>query len=596
MSFGGLSSAFRVRLVILAMALVGTVAAGVVAAVAQPGPTGDFLGRRGTTLLWGGRPYRFVGQSVSGLIPCAAATPSATGSQASSSPPASQSPSPESAPPRSPAGPVPDADLEDLFGKLRTSGIVRTWAPPGASVAEIKRVVATAKRFGQRVTLVLGPGGDGCSPAAGPEWYRTGYEATLLPWIGELVPLLRDEPALAMWELAAPPPAGLTVAELRRFYDAAGAEVHRQDPNHLVASGSGGPPAGGGGDWQAVHESGQIDVVTMVDLDMNAGPAAQLDTAKAAAAALDKPLVVTEIGVYASRDGDPGASFDPSRAGETACVDWRTRAARVRAKLDATLTGPVAGAGIVRTARGGTGTACTVAVASGDDPLLATVHDYTERTPETTPAGSPAASPSLSSSASPSVSPSVSPSPVQPRPAVPGGLTGKPGNGQVTLCWQPAEHAAWYSVFYRDTTTGQDWQRMGFPVSGTCWTGNLYTNGHRYEFKVRGAGPNGESADSKVVTVTPAAPRPGAVTLTGEPGNGVIKLCWTKAANATGYNVYYHDVTAGQAWTLMPYPVAELCWTGNLFTNGHTYELKVRGANGDGEGPDSNVVAVVPHA
>ncbi|MET7401851.1 fibronectin type III domain-containing protein [Dactylosporangium sp. NPDC005572] len=574
MGFGGLSSAFRVRLVILAMALAGTVAAGVVSAAARSEPGVDFLGRRGTALLWGGTQYRFVGQSVSGLIPCQQRSPV----------PAVSSPS---APAVAGNAPLPAADLTAFFGSLRTSGIVRTWAPPGAGAAEVKRVVAVAKRFGQRVTLVLGTGNDGCSPGGRPEWYRDGYQATLLPWIRELVPLLRDEPAVAMWELAAPPPAGLSVAELRGFYDTAGAEVHRLDPNHLVASGSGGPAAASAGDWKAVHESGQIDVLTMVDYDMNDGAAAQLATAAATAAELDKPLVVAEIGVYASRDGDPKASLDPARATDTACVDWKTRSARIRAKLDATLDGPVAGATVPRAVRGGAVTACAAAVVSADDPVLTVVHDYTQGGELPPPASAVAA---------PSAAPSASTSPPPPAPAVPGGLTGKPaGSGQVTLCWSKAEHAAWYSVFYRDTNTGQEWQRMAFPVTNTCWTGDYYINGHRYEFKIRGAGPNGESADSKVVAVTPAAPRPGTLTLTGEPAKSTeIKLCWSKAVNATGYNVYYHDVTAGQAWTLMPYPVDALCWTGAYFTNNHTYELKVRGANGDGEGPDSNVVTVVP--
>jgi hypothetical protein len=233
-------------------------------------------------------------------------------------------------------------------------------------------------------------------------------------------------------------------------------------------------------------------------------------------------------------------------------------------------------------------------VTSGDDPLLSLARDYTFGT--AVPAQTQAQAQAQSSS-EPSVAPSVpvASSEPPPRPAVPVGLTGKAGNAQVTLCWKAAENAQWYSVFYRDTTTATDWQRMGFPVQDTCWTGQLYINGHRYEFRIRGAGPNGESADSAVVGVTPAAPRPGTVSeLTAEPGNQSIKLCWSKAANATGYNVYYHDVTNGQDWTLMPYPIADLCWTGGGYVNGHTYEFKVRAANGSSEGPDSKTVSAVP--
>jgi hypothetical protein len=504
---------------------------------------------------------------------------------------------------------------------------VRTWAPPGSGIADIRRVVAAAERHGQRVALVLGDGSGDCiapAPAATgrADWYRSGYQSSLMPWIRELVPQLRDEPAVAMWELAPPPPAEVSAPEVRRFYDTAGAEVHRLDRNHLVASGSGGPTAGALGDWTSEHESPQIDVTTMVDYDMNAGPAAELDDAVGAAATLGKPLVVTEAGVYGSPAGDPAEAFDPARASDTSCVDWSSRVSKLRAKFDATLATPVAGVNVLRTVRpqgAGPAAACAVAVTSADDPLLAVVHNYAvsggSPTPPAPPAGepspsdgdspSPEASTLLSTSTPPALTPSpevppqatATTQPPPPLPAVPSGLTGRAGNGEVTLCWSKAANAAWYSVFYRDATNGEQWQRMKYPVQDTCWTGQLYINGHRYDFKIRGAGPNGESGDSNVVSVTPAAPRPAAVTgLTGEGGNGTVKLCWSKAANATGYNVYYRDVTQGQAWTLMPYPIADTCWTGNLYTNGHTYALKVRGANGDGEGPDSNVVTVVPHA
>jgi hypothetical protein len=89
-------------------------------------------------------------------------------------------------------------------------------------------------------------------------------------------------------------------------------------------------------------------------------------------------------------------------------------------------------------------------------------------------------------------------------PAVPTGLTTTPGSGRVLLCWQPAAHANAYVAYYRDTTTGQDWVTMPYPIqNGTCWNADQLWNNHTYQFRLKASNNAGQSGFSTVVTATP---------------------------------------------------------------------------------------------
>ncbi|WP_238016535.1 fibronectin type III domain-containing protein [Dactylosporangium sp. AC04546] len=136
----------------------------------------------------------------------------------------------------------------------------------------------------------------------------------------------------------------------------------------------------------------------------------------------------------------------------------------------------------------------------------------------------------------------------------------------------------------------------GFRLRALATDGKAYTGALTVSYLAYGA-PAPATAYTPVMLPSghPRRPAPPAG-LTATPGDGTVRLCWQRAVNADGYDLWYRDVTNGQEWTLMPYPIADLCWTGGLFVNGHTYELKIRGANADGEGPDSAVVTVVPAA
>ena len=90
---------------------------------------------------------------------------------------------------------------------------------------------------------------------------------------------------------------------------------------------------------------------------------------------------------------------------------------------------------------------------------------------------------------------------------------------------------------------------------------------------------SGESGPSNTAHTTPAGTKAAAPTnLTASPGNGKVTLRWTKTAGADTYVIYHRDVTAGQAWYRMPYPMAQPCWAGDSFVDGHTHEFRVHAA------------------
>ncbi|WP_238019604.1 hypothetical protein KZZ52_27740 [Dactylosporangium sp. AC04546] len=392
----GLHRRAGVRVAVALLALVVTAGAAVL--VARLVAPGGFLTRDHDRLMLGGREYRYTGQTVPGLIPC--------GQRA-----------------RSPQ----DAELDAFFAALPPRSMVRTWATETAPLPDIERVVAAAARHGQLLTLVLATGDGTCPdtdlaaadrPERPADWYRDGHTASYLPWLRTLAGRFRDEPAVAVWELVDAPRAGPAPDDLRRFSAAAADALHRAAPHQLVAAGG---PA----------DSPGVDVVTLTDFDMTPGTLPYLGDALGRAWAAGKPLVLADVGLLASRDGDTAAAFDAARPAQTRCVSWTQRVRTLRAKLDASFTAGVAGVA-VRGWRPGTPVAgCTVGNAGWSaDPLLDFLRGYRPPAGPLTRMAAAGATPSPApaSPAAPGTSPGATVT--GPVPSVPG-LSAGPAPGSV---------------------------------------------------------------------------------------------------------------------------------------------------------------------
>ncbi|MDT3441127.1 MULTISPECIES: fibronectin type III domain-containing protein [unclassified Pseudofrankia] len=176
-------------------------------------------------------------------------------------------------------------------------------------------------------------------------------------------------------------------------------------------------------------------------------------------------------------------------------------------------------------------------------------------------------------------------------PGAVAGLIGSSGTRTARLCWQPADGAAEYVLESRDVAVGETWTTMPYPIKELCYTVQQLLTGHAYEFRIIGSNSAGRGAPSNTVTVTAGPPLPGAVNgLAAVPGAATVELCWHAASGANLYLFDHRDVTAGEAWTTMPYPIKELCYTVQQLVAGHAYEFRIAGSNSAGRGAPSNTV------
>jgi len=188
-----------------------------------------------------------------------------------------------------------------------------------------------------------------------------------------------------------------------------------------------------------------------------------------------------------------------------------------------------------------------------------------------------------------------------PAPQPPTGLTATAGDGQVTLRWTASPTKdVFYWIYQRDLTTNESsLSRLPFPLSTCCeFTAGLLANDHRYEFAISATNQAGESARTPSAEATPRAPLPAKPTgLTATPQtDGTIKLDWQETTANVLFNLYQRDVTAGQDFVKLPYPVGACCtFTAGLLTHNHVYEFKVAAVNGTGESPHSDVARATAH-
>ncbi|TXH30602.1 MAG: hypothetical protein E6Q91_04800 [Actinobacteria bacterium] len=179
-------------------------------------------------------------------------------------------------------------------------------------------------------------------------------------------------------------------------------------------------------------------------------------------------------------------------------------------------------------------------------------------------------------------------------PGAPTGLTGTPGNGEVTLAWTAPDNGGSPITGYRiDSRTGDGPWASTTTGTDTTHTATGLTNGTAYQFRIAainaaGAGPDSAIAGPYVPRTVPGAP----TGLTGTPGNGEVQLTWTAPDNGgspiTGYRI---DTRTGDGpWTSTTTDTdTDTTHTATGLTNGTAYQFRVAAINAAGTGPDSAV-------
>jgi hypothetical protein len=276
-------------------------------------PASGFLTRSGTSLMLGGKAFKYAGMNAYGMSGCDNGSVAWT-----------------------------DAQLDDYFSRLAPNTITRTWAFQPYGTAALDRIVARAAAHHQKVVFSLADGRNDCEKdgwaGSGQDktvaWYTGGFRTNYLPWVREVVNRYKANPTVAMWELINEPGswnnAAITNEIMRAFFDETAGVIKGIDGNHLVTTGALSADVNGTRDYAYVHGGSNIDVVSLHEYEYdyeekNAITPYALPALMTAARSIDKPMIIGETGLWAGA-ADKGCRT--SAAG---------RAGVIRQKLDAFL-------------------------------------------------------------------------------------------------------------------------------------------------------------------------------------------------------------------------------------------------------------------
>ncbi|WP_060861571.1 cadherin-like beta sandwich domain-containing protein [Paenibacillus riograndensis] len=189
----------------------------------------------------------------------------------------------------------------------------------------------------------------------------------------------------------------------------------------------------------------------------------------------------------------------------------------------------------------------------------------------------------------------VSATPQVPAPGAPVLQTAVPGNGTVSLNWEPAAGASGYTV-YQSTVPGTYDQPAG-TVAGSVYsyTAAGLINGTTYYFTVKAANPGGGSALSNEVSATPRTVPAAPAILSTTAGDGQVTVAFAAPADNGGSSVTSYEITASPGGSVTTASASPVTVTG--LVNGTAYTFTVKAKNGAGAGPASDPSnAVIPMA
>ena len=178
-------------------------------------------------------------------------------------------------------------------------------------------------------------------------------------------------------------------------------------------------------------------------------------------------------------------------------------------------------------------------------------------------------------------------------PTAPENLMATPGDGEVTLSWEPPANNG-----------GGDIERYDYRVDGGMWMPNGLaltarvtglTNGQSYQFEVLAVNSAGPSSSAAMIMSTPGAVPgpPQGVTAAG--GNGQVTLAWMAPADNGGSPVLRYDYEIDGSGTWMD-AGSDMTETVTGLMNGTSYLFRVRAVNAVGAGMAAPGVRGMPMA
>lgn len=179
------------------------------------------------------------------------------------------------------------------------------------------------------------------------------------------------------------------------------------------------------------------------------------------------------------------------------------------------------------------------------------------------------------------------------------GVTATPGNGQVTLSWNPVPGATSFNIYFgtSPTVNKSTGTLIANVTSPRVITG--LPNGTSFFFVVTAIVGGTETRESAVAAAAPTAtPQiPAAPTnVTAVPGNGQVTLTWNAVAGATSYNVYFSNASGVTKVTGTRLPSSTTSVTVTGLTNNVLFFFVVTAVTSAGESLESQQVSSTPIA
>jgi subtilisin family serine protease len=177
-------------------------------------------------------------------------------------------------------------------------------------------------------------------------------------------------------------------------------------------------------------------------------------------------------------------------------------------------------------------------------------------------------------------------------PAAPTGVGAAPGDGRVTLTWNPVSGATSYRV-KRSGTSGGPYTLIASGVGTTNYADTGLVNGVPYFYVITAVNAAGESSPSGQVSATPIAAKPlPPANLKATPGDVRVTLTWPASVGADTYNVKRSLVSGGPFATIAN--VSALSYVDLAVANGTVYYYRVTALNEAGESNPSKKVSAMP--
>jgi cellulase (glycosyl hydrolase family 5)/dockerin type I repeat protein len=252
-----------------------------------PSPATGFVTRSGNSLSLNGQVTQFIGFNTYGMTGCFNGTAWTT------------------------------AQMDQYFSGLPANGLTRIWAFQYYGTSIINTILTEAAKYNQHVILSLGdddshcndsqdaPGGDGSGKTLA--FYQSDWQGAYLTWVNTIVPMFKDNPTIAMWEIAnepfhAGPGADPALSVQESYLNGTSAAIRADDPNHLIETGANDTADFGGlSNFEAAQSGPDIDVVSFHDYawdyENKAVDSANFTSAQTAATADNKAFIGGEAGV-----------------------------------------------------------------------------------------------------------------------------------------------------------------------------------------------------------------------------------------------------------------------------------------------------------